>query len=129
MRDKQHAEIKRNSLTLSELPNLNPIKMKAKYYYIDYSSETKTYDVIDCTDPVDQPIVGSFAYEENAIKFHQKLRRNEVWKRMISKMSTEEIQTRCILVTASQKQGLGDSEENDTFYNLLNHEYHLRLED
>ena len=28
MRDKQHTEIKRNSLTLSELPNLNPIKME-----------------------------------------------------------------------------------------------------
>ena len=28
MRDKQHTEIKRNSLPLSELPNLNPIKME-----------------------------------------------------------------------------------------------------
>tara|TARA_R100001460_G_scaffold9049_1_gene22095 strand:- start:14745 stop:15317 length:573 start_codon:yes stop_codon:yes gene_type:complete len=45
MRDKQHTEIKRNSLTLSELPNLNPIKMKNSTTTTGYHFTYKKYDV------------------------------------------------------------------------------------
>ena len=44
-----------------------------KFYYVFYSEETKTYDVIDCTNHDIQPIIKSFKYEGAALNYHCKL--------------------------------------------------------
>lgn len=49
------------------------------------------------------------------------------WKGLISKMTTEEIQRRSLLVSMSEKQSLGDSDENTLFQKLLTQEYHCRM--
>jgi len=44
-----------------------------KFYYVFYSEDTKTYDVIDCTNHDIQPIIKSFKYEGAAVSYHCKL--------------------------------------------------------
>ena len=95
--------------------------MKRQKYYINYESDTKTYDVIDCTDPIDQPIVASFRYEGNAETHLKKLKEIEVWKGIISNMSNEEIERRSLLVMLDDQ-----TERNKTFQYLLTKEYNRR---
>lgn len=90
-------------------------------YYINYESDTKTYDVIDCTDPIDQPIVASFSYLANAENHLKKLRRIQAWKGIISNMSNEEIERRSLLIMLED-----ETERNKTFQYLLTKEYNQR---
>ena len=50
-----------------------------------------------------------------------------IWRRLISEMTIEEIQKRSLLVSMSEKQGLGDSDENTLFPKLLTQEYRCRM--
>ena len=101
--------------------NQNLYTMKLKKYYINYFSGTKTYDVIDCTDHIDQPIVASFRYEANAETHLKKLKEIEVWKGIISNMSNEEIERRSLLVMLEDQ-----TERNKTFQYLLTKDYNQR---
>ena len=59
------------------------------------------------------------------IDFNQ-VEKINIWKRLISEMTTEQIQMRSLLVSMSEKQNLGDSNENKIFEQLLIEEYNKR---
>ena len=53
---------------------------RLKKYYIDLDLKSGLFEVIDCTDPVTQPVIKGFKYEKAAYNFLRKLRTSNTSK-------------------------------------------------
>lgn len=50
--------------------------MQKKQYYIEFNIDSQKYEVIDCTSPIDQPVIKEYKQAAAADKFLNKLKNN-----------------------------------------------------